>query len=49
MDTYKNDFHLDKLRFAITLWIKETNDKEYHRRTNLQYISEISKQNKDVK
>ncbi|CAF3639347.1 unnamed protein product [Adineta steineri] len=48
-DELKKDFYLNELRFAITLWIKEPNDKEYQRRPDIQYISPISIQDKEVK
>ncbi|CAF0731505.1 unnamed protein product [Adineta steineri] len=48
-DKLKNDFHLNDLRFAITLWTQEPNDKEHQRRPDIQYISPISTQDKKFK
>ncbi|CAF1229715.1 unnamed protein product [Adineta steineri] len=48
-DELKKDYYLNELRFAITLWIKGPNDKEYQRRPDIQYISPISIQDKEVK
>ncbi|CAF2947748.1 unnamed protein product [Rotaria sp. Silwood2] len=41
-DVLKNKFHLNDLRFAITLWMKKDGEETYSRRVDLQYISEIS-------
>ncbi len=48
-DVFKDDFPLNAIHFAVTPWIKDTRDNTYHRRIDLQYISQISTQDKNVK
>ncbi|CAF3718041.1 unnamed protein product [Adineta steineri] len=48
-DKLKNDFQLNDVCFAITLWIQESIDKEHQRRPDIQYISPASTQDKKVK
>ena len=47
-DALKNAFHMNDLRFAITPWIKKTREGPHCRCPELQYISQISRQNKNV-
>ena len=48
IDVFKDECRLNELRFAITLWIKESNENEYGRFVT-RYISNISTQNKNVR
>ncbi|CAF2740304.1 unnamed protein product [Rotaria sp. Silwood2] len=45
---FKKAYSLHDLRFAITLWRKEPGEKVFHRHPDKQYISQISKEDKNV-
>jgi hypothetical protein len=48
-DEFKSDFSLNEMRFAFTLWIKESREQGYRRHDEIQYISQVSTQDQHVK
>ncbi len=48
LDTFKDAYDLQDLRFAVTLWTKWPGEEEF-RPTDIQYISEVSTEDRKVK
>jgi hypothetical protein len=48
VDEFKQAYRLNEIRFALTLWIKESSEKGFRRHDEMQYISQISTQNSKV-
>jgi hypothetical protein len=48
VDEFKQAYRLNEIRFAFTLWIKESPEKGFRRHDEMQYISQISTQNPRV-
>ncbi len=48
-DAFKDAYHLHDLRFAVTLWKKEPGETAFRRYDDIQYISQISTEQKKCK
>lgn len=48
-DTFKKAYHLHDLRFAVTLWQKQSDEKVFRQCDNIKYISEISTEDRNCK
>jgi hypothetical protein len=48
-DAFKDAYHLHDLRFAVTLWKKEPGETAFRRYDDIQYISQISTEDKNCK
>jgi hypothetical protein len=46
---FKDAYHLRELRFAVTLWKRQPGEGDFHQCDGIQYISQISTENKYVR
>jgi hypothetical protein len=46
---FKNAYHLHELRCAVTLWKRQPGEGDFHQCDGIQYISQISTENTNVR